>query len=134
MPNNPVDPTRSDEHRTATRLLRKESVSIQILRPCIDASCPAEVVASETVDISRQGLRLLLPEPLEADRIFDICVKLKDDPKRYLLTGETRWCRYNRERRGHEVEIVILDAEETDFNAWSESIEQQVDGGSQASS
>ena len=130
MLNNPDDPTKHGEHRAAARLLRKESVSIQILRPCVDATCPAEVVASETIDISRHGLRLLLPEPLEADRIFDICVKLRDDPKRFLLTGETRWCRYNSQRQGHEVGIVILDAEETDFNAWSESVGDQTENGS----
>ena len=130
MPNNPDEPARSAEHRTAKRLLRKESVSIQILRPCMDATCPAEVVASETIDISRDGLRLLLQEPLEADRIFDICVKLRNDPKRFLLTGETRWCRYNSDRNGHEVGIVLLDAEQTDFSAWSESVEEQADTGS----
>jgi len=129
MPNSQDNPTQSGNHRTTTRLLRKESVSIQILRPCAGDSCPAEVVASETIDISRHGLRLLLPEPLEAERIFDICVKLKDDPKRFLLTGETRWCRYNSERQAHEVGIEILDGEQTDFTAWSQSLEEETETG-----
>jgi hypothetical protein len=118
MRNTPDKPATPKEQRTAVRLLRKESVSIQIVRPTLEDDSLPEVVASETIDISGHGLRLLLAEPLEAERIFDICVKLKDEPKRFLLTGETRWCRYNDERQGHEVGIMILDGEQTDFADW----------------
>jgi len=130
MPNSHDDPAQAVEHRSTIRLLRKESVSIQILLPSMDGACPAEVVASGTIDISRYGIRLLLPEPLEAGRIFDVCVKLKDDPKRFLLTGETRWCRYNTEWQGHEVGIMILDGEQTDYSAWSRSVGEEPDAGS----
>ena len=64
MPNSHNDPAQAGERRSTTRLLREGSVSIQILLPCMDGTCPAEVVASETIDISRYGIRLLLPEPL----------------------------------------------------------------------
>ena len=130
MPSKHNDPAPVGEHRTTARLLRKESVSIQIFLPCVDGTCSAEVVASETIDISRYGLRLLLPKPLEAGRIYDICIELKDDPKRFLLTGETRWCRCNSERQGHEVGIEILDGEQTDFTAWSRSVGEEHEGGS----
>lgn len=130
MPNSPKDPIRPGEHRSSTRLLRKESVSIQILLPCADGTCSAEVIASETIDISRQGIRLLLQVPLEAGRIFDTCVKLRDEPKSFLLTGETRWCRYNTGRRAHEVGIEILDAEGTDFADWYRSINDGAETGS----
>ncbi len=122
MPKRHDDPTPARELRATARLLRKESVSIQIFLPCDDGAHPTEVVASETIDISRYGIRLLLPKPLEAGGIYDICVELKDDPKRFLLTGETRWCRCNSEQQGYEVGIEILDGEETDFAAWSCSV------------
>lgn len=118
MTNSKPYPTPTDERRTTERFLRKESVSIQILLRDADGACCAEVVASKTIDISGFGMRLLLPSPLETDRIYDICVELEGDPRRFLLTGETRWCNYNGERRGHEVGIEILDGEGTDALAW----------------
>ena len=128
MTNSNSEATQTDERRTSERFLRKESVSIQILLDDSDGSCCAQVVASETIDISGYGLRLLLPSPLETDRIYDICVELEDDPRRFLLTGETRWCRYNSERGGHEVGIEILDGEGTDSVAWYRALGADKDG------
>ena len=123
MTNSNPDPTATDERRATERFLRKESVSIQILLPDADGAACAKVVASETIDISGRGIRLLLPRPLEANRIYDICVELEGDPRRFLLTGETRWCRYNGERQGHEVGIEILDGEGTDAVVWYRALE-----------
>ena len=109
-----------DDKRNAVRFLRSEAVSIQLLLPCPDRSCPAEVVDCETVDVSRNGLRILLTEEVAAERILDICVELTDSPKRFLLTGETRWCRYNATRGSYEVGLEIQDGEGTDFAAWSD--------------
>ena len=120
-------PPQAAEHRAAARLLRRESVSIQILLPSMDDSRPAEVVASETIDISGQGMRVLLQEPLQTGRIFDICVELKEEPRRFLLTGETRWCRYSNKRKGHEVGLEILDGEGTDYAAWSSNVRVDTD-------
>ncbi len=128
MTNSNPDPTPTDERRATERFLRKESVSIQILLPDTNGTCCAEVVASETIDISGRGMRLLLPTPLEADRIYDICIELEDDPRRFLLTGETRWCRYNGERQGHEVGIAILDGEGTDAVAWYRALGAEPEG------
>lgn len=128
MNNSSSKPTPVDERRTTERFLRKESVSIQILLPDADGACSAKVVASESIDISGRGLRLLLPVPLESGRIYDICVELKDDPRRFLLTGETRWCRYSDDRQGHEVGIEVLDGEGTDSVAWFRGVGAEPDG------
>ena len=127
MSNSQDKRTTSAEQRLTTRIMRQESVSVQVLRPSLESGSSAEVVASETIDVSEHGLRLLLPEALERDRIIDICIQLRDDPKRFLLTGETRWCRYNSERQAHEVGIEILDGEQTDYTAWSESVSAEPD-------
>jgi hypothetical protein len=107
------------ERRNSPRTLRREEVSIQVLLPSADGSSPALVVATETVDLSPGGLRLRLPRPLQAHHIFDLCVELKEDPRRFLLTGETRWCRPCPDCPDHEVGITILDGEGTDFAEWT---------------
>jgi hypothetical protein len=107
------------ERRGFVRLPRREEVSIQVLLPCEDGRCPSRVVASETLDVSCHGLRLRLPESVPTQHVFDLCIELGDDPRRYLLTGETRWCRPAADERGFEAGITVLDGEGTDYAAWA---------------
>jgi hypothetical protein len=107
-----------DERRAQRRWLRSESVSVQVLLPCGDGSCPAEVINTLTVDVSCNGMRLRVAEHLDSGRIFDICVEFRDQPRRFLLTGETRWCRRDPQHGEHEVGIAIHDGDGTDYAAW----------------
>jgi len=88
--------------------------------PCEDGSCRPEVAQSVTLDVSIRGFRLLLSRELEPGHIHDVCLELKQEPKRFLLTGESRWCRYNAQQAGYEVGIEILPGEGTDFESWEE--------------
>jgi hypothetical protein len=107
------------EKRTAPRLPRNESVSIQLMFPSEDNACAAHVADSVTVDVSKHGLRLLLPECIEAGRIFDLCIEIAGEPRRFLLTGETRWChRLENNPNAYEIGIEILHGEGTDYTAW----------------
>lgn len=107
------------ERRAAQRMRKQETLSIQLLLPCLDEVCPARVVETVTIDVSEAGMRILLAEAIEADRLFDICIELKDNPKRFLLTGETRWCHFDDALQAYEVGIQIYDGEGTDYDAWS---------------
>ncbi len=110
--------TEPNDRRVSTRQLRKEDASIQLVFPCEDGSCRPEVAQSVTLDVSIGGFRLLLSRALEPGHIYDVCVELKSEPTRFLLTGETRWCRYRGEHPGYEVGIEILSGEGTDFENW----------------
>lgn len=109
----------SDNKRAAPRFFRAESVSIEILHPGLDASDSPEVIITETIDVSRAGLRVLVNEYVEAGRFFDTCVDLADGARRYLLTCETRWCRFNEQIQSYELGIAIQDGEGTDYLEWS---------------
>ena len=115
-----MSPSDLADRRTSQRLLRKEEASIQLVFPCEDGTCRPEVAQSVTLDVSIKGFRLLLPKELEPGHIYDVCVDLAMEPKRFLLTGETRWCRYNSESACYEVGIEILPGEDTDFESWED--------------
>ena len=122
MSTNPDGTVADADRRSVRRWLRSESVSVQVLLPCDDGSCPAQVVDTRTVDVSARGMRLLVGEALEAGRIFDFCVELGDHPRRFLLTGETRWCRRQADQPRYELGIEIREGEGTDYLAWAEMI------------
>ncbi len=108
------------ERRSASRRLSSESVSVQVLQSCDNDSCSTRVIDTRTVDVSSHGMRLLVAERLETGCIFDICVELRDHSRRFLLTGETRWCRDHSEQGGYELGIEIHEAEGTDHLVWGE--------------
>ncbi|KOR31613.1 hypothetical protein TI05_12470 [Achromatium sp. WMS3] len=106
-----------DSLRSLPRIPRQESVSIQVLLPVPGTLNGPRVVDGTTYDISENGLRLLLSEPLEANRFFDLCVEI--NALRFLLAGETRWCRYNNVANCYEIGMLIYDCEGTDYTKWS---------------
>ena len=122
MSTNPKDQQSEAERRSVQRWLRNESVSVQVMQPCVDGSCPARVIATRTIDLSCQGMRLLVEDELEEGRLFDICVELRDHPRRFLLTGETRWCRPHSPGPDYEVGLEIQEGEGTDYLVWAEVI------------
>ncbi len=88
--------------------------------PCEDGSCRPEIAQSFTLDVSIHGFRLLLSRDIEPGHIYDVCLEFKTIPKRFLLTGETRWNRYNEKLQGYEIGLEILPGEGTDFEYWQQ--------------
>lgn len=108
--------------RSAPRIRSRESVSIQILQSQTDNSDIPRVVNCKTVDISTNGLCLQLSEPVEAERIFDLCIEVDIAPQYLLLIGETRWCRYNDDDSCYDVGIFIHDSEGSDYQEWAKLV------------
>lgn len=110
------------DKRRIPRIRRSESVSLALFHPAPGSSSECTLAATETIDVSQAGMRIYTDEPMDPDRIFDLCVEIGGQPQRYLLTGETKWCRYNDAKRMYEVGIGIRDGVDTDFSEWSASI------------
>lgn len=100
------------------RINSQESISIQVLLPAVDCLDTPRVVNGTTADVSATGLRVLLGEPVEPERVFDLCIQLDFNPQYFLLAGETRWCRFNDQMGYYEVGILIHDSEGTDYEQW----------------
>jgi hypothetical protein len=78
------------------------------------------VVAAETVDVSADGLRMILPCAVPPECFFELCVEVEGDPRPFLLTGESRWCRRVADRDVYEAGFRIHDGLGTDYGAWAE--------------
>ncbi len=107
----------TSDRRLDTRTPRTEKIAIQILLPGPDGPGTGRVIRSKTLDVSREGLRILINEEVAPDHYFDFCVEFKDYHKIFLLTGEVRWCRPAPEQC-YEAGILIHDGEKTDYDAW----------------
>ncbi len=110
------------DKRRVPRIRCSEPVSLAVFHPAPGSTSECARAATETIDVSETGMRIYTKEPMEPDRLFDFCIEVRDQPQRYLLTGETKWCRYNAEKRTYEVGIEIRNGVDTDFAEWSASI------------
>jgi len=110
------------QERNSQRIRSRESVSIQILQPNTGNADSPTVVMCKTADISIDGLRLQLNEPIEPERIFDLCIEVDFTPQYLLLIGETRWCHYNEQDNCYDVGVFIHDSEGSDYQAWAKLV------------
>jgi hypothetical protein len=107
-----------NERRDGPRIPRKEAVSVELRAADPDGPVTPQVVATETMDVSADGLRMILPHPVVPDCLFEMCVQVEGDPRPFLLTGESRWCRPAGGGR-YEAGFRIHDGVGTDYSAWS---------------
>ncbi|MGD2082468.1 MAG: PilZ domain-containing protein [Chromatiales bacterium] len=109
----------SKERRDGCRIARREALSVELRVADSEDSASVQVVAAETVDVSVDGLRMILPRPVSPECLFEICVEVKGDPRPFLLTGESRWCRPVGDQGLYEAGFRIHDGVGTDYRAWA---------------
>lgn len=114
-----------DERRTKPRLLHNESVSLQLTLPGPEGPGSGRVVTTRTADLSPEGLRVHFSEPVPPDHLFDLVIELKDYNKRFLLTGEVRWCKQIGPQ-DYEAGIHIQEGEQTDYQYWTDIIRGRI--------
>ena len=113
------------ENRKSERMERRESVSIQIISSSQHKQHPPEVASTETLDISAGGIKLYLNGSVREKTILDFCLEYSGETRRFLLTGEVRWCQAVEDSLFH-VGIKILDAQGTDFVEWQELFDREL--------
>jgi hypothetical protein len=125
--------TERPDRREATRLPRIESVSIELRSADRANERPTRVVSTRTLDVSADGLRILLPAPVETDCLLDLCVELLGQARPFFLTGESRWCRALPHGDAFEAGLLIYDGEGTDYPDWAALFAGQFEPGDAAS-
>lgn len=76
------------------------------------------VIKCETVDISVQGLRLLVPEPIEPGSQLDIVVPEEGWIENLELVGEARWIQEAETRDGYWLGLELQDTDHENMKKW----------------
>lgn len=116
------------DKRDVLRTGLAEAVRIAVFQPDAEAESWCKVLATETVDVSLTGMRIRSDVAVAPDHLFDLCVAFHGDPRRYLLTGESRWCRFDEAQQQYEVGIAIQKGEGTDASEWEKLVGRIKDG------
>lgn len=110
--------------RRFLRLPVESRVFIELESPPPGSLGPGKVARCDTLEVSKEGLRVRLGEPVTVGAILQIGVELpgKDEP--FYLVGQVRWRKQDPE--SHDAWIAgfeILNAAGSDIEHWEAALQ-----------
>lgn len=107
--------SRGHEHRVETRLDLEATIFIEVLAS--DRHSGGEVIMCNSLDLSANGLQVVVDEDIPAGSILRLCVDLKDaDP--IFLVGEVKWKRPDAEADAFRLGFLLFEADDSDIQQW----------------
>lgn len=106
------------ERRRHTRIEVVKAIFVQVIPRGVLDSTDSPVLRCETVDVSVQGLRILVPEPIEPGSRLDIAVPEEDWIGNLELVGIARWLQEADNGRGYWLGLELQDTDRENMEKW----------------
>ncbi|MEZ5539060.1 MAG: PilZ domain-containing protein [Pseudomonadales bacterium] len=84
------------------------------------------VVVSKTIDLSANGLQIIVDKPIAPGSILRLCVEFLGEPRHYHLTGEVKWVAKVGREKDFLAGFLLLESDGTDIEPWKHRIAQMV--------
>lgn len=105
-----------DEKREEARLNVAANIFIETVSQEPGSKQEAQVVECECVDLSANGLQVLVPESLKQGAIHTLIIDIHNDPKVYRLTAEVKWVKPY--KADFLTGLMLYDSEGTEIIDW----------------
>lgn len=108
------------DKRKHLRLPVESRTFIELVAPHVGETGSGKLVACSTLDISRGGLQVTLPEEVTVGAILQIGIELPGEEHPLYLAGEVRWCQRNSAdpERPYSAGFKVLNANRSDVERW----------------
>ncbi|MDX1693716.1 MAG: PilZ domain-containing protein [Ketobacteraceae bacterium] len=113
-----------DEKRKNRRSNRRENVFIEVTNQNENGDYINKVIGCESVDVSREGLKLYVNEQIAQGTILDLCVSFSDSPQKFYLTAEVKWSRPLVDEGWHFIGFEVYEGDTTDYQKWYDWIDE----------
>ena len=114
-----------NEHRVETRLSLQETIFIEVLAS--DVSTPGSVIMCNSLDLSANGLQVVLDEEITSGSIFRLCIDMQqNDP--IFLVGEVKWKRPDPDGEGFRIGFLQFESDDTDTARWKRLVADMLEG------
>lgn len=109
-----------DDRRSAKRRDLKQALDLKIVFSSENPNLLGRTLCGSTLDVSATGLRIELNQQLKMDSVLDVWVTLKDNKKKYFLTGNVRWCKEIGVDNYYQIGVVLRERTDTitDLASW----------------
>ena len=108
------------ERRGAARYQLQEALELKIVFSSENPNLLGKRICGSTLDVSASGLRIEINQQIKLDSVLDVWVTLKDNNKRYFLTGNVRWCTEMEVGGFYQIGVVLRERSDTvtDLDSW----------------
>lgn len=119
MTTSPENNGPQDSARAETRLEIEATIFIEIIAGSHSGS--GDVIMCNSLDLSTNGLQVVLDEDIEAGSIFRLCVDLPDAEPIFLV-GEVKWRRPDPASDAYRIGFLLFESDDTDIKRWKETV------------
>lgn len=108
------------ERRGAERYALHEALDMKIVFSSENPNLLGKTLCGSTIDVSATGLRIELDKQIKVDSVLDVWVTLKNNSKRYFLTGNVRWCTEMEVGGYYQIGVILRERSDTvtDLDSW----------------
>ncbi|GEM_PF-2442975 len=106
------------ERRRQERYEVVQAIFIEVVHPGNHRESDNEILRCETVDVSKQGLRIFSSEPIEPGTPLNIAVPQEGWIENLELSGESRWVTEAEGREGYWVGLELQDTSRDNMAKW----------------
>lgn len=116
------------EQRQELRLEQKQTIFIEVKNRYVgEGKSQTRLLICRSVDISANGIRAIIDEPIPVDAIYQLAVEFTDKQQALCLAVQVKWCQAIAEQScSYEVGLMVLDSDDTDVEAWKLHIASQL--------
>lgn len=119
-----MNPDNDNEKRQELRLSAQETLFIEV--DSGEDGAQTQIVISSSVDISANGLQMIIDRPLLAGSIHRLCLQL-DVPDAWLyLSAMVIWVRPLADDDGYAVGVQVMESQGTDIQQWKTWVAQRL--------
>ncbi len=109
----------NNEQRSEFRLTDEAMVFIETYASPAGEDLPCNnIVISKTVDLSANGLQVIMDKPLPLHSLLQLCVEISGLDRRFHLAGEVVWLAETSEPRRYLIGFKLLESEQTNIADW----------------
>ena len=111
--------SREHEDRGEVRLELEATIFVEILAS--NKNNTGNVLMCNSLDLSENGLQVVVDDEMPAGSIFRLCIDLKEaDP--IFLVAEVKWQRPDPETDGFRIGFSLFESDDTDIQRWKELV------------
>ncbi|CAA0116926.1 Uncharacterised protein [BD1-7 clade bacterium] len=108
----------NNQKRQESRLDQRETIFIETQSAYRGEPGNYKMLVCESVDVSANGIRAYIDEPVPEQAIFQMCVEIHETNQRLYLAVQVRWIRDDESGQGYQVGFQIFESDDTDVQAW----------------
>ena len=110
----------NEEKRQESRLPAQETLFLE-LAVANDTGVAPKILICNTVDISANGLQVMLDDTLPLHSIHQLGIELENPAQRFHLVAEVKWCRPHADG-GYLVGFALYESDDTDIEQWKQAV------------